>query len=155
MVALLEVFRRKKWLLLAALVLFIVLAILASYLNFYLRIRGFDLEAVERIEYIEYQGEPFSSGIKLKKGISLEEDPSIIGRIREELTLSNRVRVDSQPSNRMLFFYHGDGRILNAYVQGDLLGFDYGRSWIRVQELGGIIDDLKFVELIGVKEDSL
>ena len=55
LVALLEVFRRKKWLLLAALVLFIVLAILASYLNFYLRIRGFDLEAVERIEYIEYQ----------------------------------------------------------------------------------------------------
>ena len=83
------------------------------------------------------------------------QDPSIIGRIREELTLSNRVRVDSQPSNRMLFFYHGDGRILNAYVQGNLLGFDYGRSWIRVQELGGIIDDLKFVELIGVKEDSL
>lgn len=151
----LEVLREKKWWIFGALLLSIVLMVaLVSYFSFYLGIHGFDFEGVERIEYIEYEGEPFSSAIRLKKELFLKEDPSIIQRIQGELTLSNREKVQSQSCNRMLFFYHRDGSILNAYVQGDLLGFDYGSSWIRIQELSTIIDDLTLVERIKVKEGS-
>lgn len=146
---------RKWWLIGGSIILIILLGVMISYLIFHIQIKDYDLDGVERIEYIEYEGVPFSSSIKLKKALSLKEDASIMDRIKKELKLSNSTSGSIEQSSRMLFFYHRDGSILNAYVQEELLGFDYGSKWIRISGLDSIINNLEVVELIQVKEGNI
>ena len=114
-----------------------------------------ELNKVERIEYVEYEGIAFSSPIKIKKVLLIENNKTILDDLIEEIHLMDRKKNPIQKCNKILFFYHGNGKVFNAYVENDLLGFNYGDQWLRVDQLDHIIEDMNLVEPLKIKSDSI
>lgn len=147
----------RKWWVVGGLFLIIVLVIgmlLPTWL-FKWQISRMELDKVERVEYIEYEGNAFSSPIKIKKALSIEKNRTILDNLIEGINVIDRKKNDSQLCNKILFFYHSNGEIFNAYVEEDLLGFNYGDKWLRVEKLNYIIEDMNLVESMRIKEDNI
>lgn len=121
-------------------ILFIIL-FLIPFIRIQLHITGLRLINIDKIEYVQYEGDAFESNIISKKKLSYDIDQE---KMRELLKNINNgtihIYIHSDRSSQMLFFYLKDGRIINAFIDKDRLGFDYGKSWIKVKDLGKILE---------------
>lgn len=146
----------RKWWLVGGIFLIIAMVIgmrLPTWV-FKWQISKMDLDKVERVEYIEYEGNAFSSPIRIKKALSIE-NKTILDSLIEGIYDIDRKKNNIQYCNKILFFYHSNGEIYNAYVEGDLLGFNYGDKWLRVEKLDYIIEDMNLVETLKINEDNI
>ena len=149
--------KQKKWWMVGVIVfiLILVVGLLFPKWVFKWQIGKMELNKVERVEYIEYEGTAFSSPIKIKKVLSIENNKTILDDLIEEIYLMDRKKNSIQQCNKILFFYHSNGKIFNAYIENDLLGFNYGNQWLRVEQLNHIIEDMHLVEPLKIKSDSI
>ncbi len=149
--------KSRKWWIVGGVFLIIALVIGMLLPNWILKwqINKMELDKVERVEYIEYEGNAFSSPIKIKKDLSLEKNKIILDNLIKGINEIDRKKYESQQCNKILFFYHSNGEIFNAYVEEDLLGFNYGDKWLRVEKLNYIIEDMNLVESIRIKEENI
>ena len=114
------------------------------------------LEDVLKIVYVEYEGKPLSSPVKSKKYCILDEDDQLV-RTFLKLYKDGDINVaePAEESSSMLFFYLEDGAVVNAYVAGDVLGFQYGKYWIKVDGVDSIISSMETLEHMSVEKLSI
>lgn len=155
--AALEFVKQKKSWLIAGLVILLILMAVFFLPNWILKgqIKKMQLSEIERVEYVEYTDAAFSSPIKIKKVLSTGKDKTILDNLIEEIDLVKREKSHPPQGNKVLFFYHSNGEIFNAYVEDNLLGFHYGNYWLQVERLNLIIEDMYIVEPLKIKSDSM
>lgn len=145
----------RKWWIICCLALSILLvSVFIPRWLFKFHIGKMGLEKVERIEYVEYEGDPFCSSIKIKKVASRGDNRNTINDFLDKISRVNKKERAMNNSNKVLFFYYDNGKILNAYIKDNYLGFNYGKTWLEIKELENTIDSMNFVELLKFKNDG-
>ncbi len=151
-----DFFRLRKWQIIGSIILLILVGgIFLPRWMFKLQINKMELDKVERVEYVEYEGDPFCSAIKIKKVANRGDNGSTIENFIGKISTVNKQEEARSNSKKVMFFYYDNGEVLNAYIKEDCLGFNYGKKWLRVKGLGNFInsmnplDRIKFINDIG------
>ncbi len=101
----------------------------ASYLQGkYLSLRVFD-KKIDAIEVIEYEKEPFRSGVKSG---SIVTDNTVLDKFSNELNRQKISTVVKNTSNTVLFITFEDDSKNIAYYDNGKVGLNYGKVWLDV-----------------------
>ena len=97
--------KQKKWWMIGVIVFILMLAVglLFPKWAFKWQIGKMELNKVERIEYVEYEGIAFSSPIKIKKVLLIENNKTILDDLIEDIHLMDRKKNIIQICNKILF----------------------------------------------------
>ena len=128
--------------------IFIILVFVpfVSSQNNYLAL-GLNDKKITKIEYVEYKDEPFRSVIKQKKEI-IDNDELFNSFIKKANMQDVVLFGNPEYSKETLFIHFSDDTSINAFLDGDKIGFDYGKVWIRNNEASKIIKNMKDTKLV-------
>lgn len=146
----------KKRLVLCFGVLIIALSIwLGPFVAARVELSNLKIEDVSKIIYVQYEDKPLSSKVKSKKFITAVDDEkqmkNFVSMFQEgDIQLTH---IDKKTSD-MLFLYFEDDRVVNAYVVGDYLGFQYGKYWVELKNIDSFITSMEQINDVEVKELS-
>lgn len=110
---------------------------------------------IDKIVYAKYEGQPLSTKIK-----ELKETDS---GAKEEIVLFSdifdKASIKLYPNkhvttSEMVFIYLKDGRVENAYVVDEMLGFKYGEYWVEAKGFNSFLRTMNIKDPIEIKELS-
>ncbi len=108
---------------------------------------GLNDKKITKIEYVQYKDEPFRSVIKQKKEIT--DNDELFNAFVKKANMQDVVLFNNPKySKETLFIHFSDDTSLNAFLDGNKIGFDYGKVWIRNDEATKIIENMKNTNLI-------
>lgn len=118
-----------------------LLAVLVPFGVQQIRLDRLDISGKEIVsaELIVYAGDAFSSNIVAGKVIT---DSEVIDNIYSQLNMKKISLYNPTASSTVLFITFADGSVMDCFVNGDNIGFDYGRVWVKVDGFGNIVDDI-------------
>ena len=113
------------------------------------------IEEVSEIIYAKYEKDPLSSEIVEKKYCSKADSESTVEKFVKSFH-NGKIKTwqSDKVSSEMLFLYFEDDTVVNAYILGDKIGFQYGKYWVDMDDMEGFLLSMKPVERIEVKELS-
>ena len=98
----------------------------------YLKLGLFD-EDILSVTLVEYEGEPFRSGIDNEKKYT---DAHRLNRIKDALNGQQTVLTADRVTSRVLFIEYRSGETLTVMLYEDALGLEYGRICFRSEDIG-------------------
>lgn len=114
---------------LAAVGILLLFIAYASYLQSkYLSLGLFD-KKIAAVEIIEYEKEPFRSGVKNGAIIT---DIGTLDLLMRELNSQKICPVPENPANTVLFITFEDNTKINAYYADGKIGLNYGSVWLNI-----------------------
>lgn len=135
--------------------LLIILSVVMPFIKVKSGITDLSLKEINKIIYAKYEVEPLASDIQILK----EADSQQNKEIDEFKNMMDNGKVKIYPSevstSEMIFIYLEDGRVVNAYVNNDMLGFNYGKYWITLDGVQSWIDNMEIRDKIKVKDQGL
>ena len=102
----------------------------------YLKLGLFD-EDILSVTLVEYEGEPFRSGIAYEKKYS---DSLLLKRIKDVLNCQQAVTLADRDTNRVLFIEYGNREKLTVMLYEDALGLEYGSICFSAEDIGTIFE---------------
>ncbi len=94
----------------------------------YLSLGLFD-KKIAAVEIIEYEKEPFRSGVKNGAIIT---DIGTLDLLMRELNSQKICPVPENPANTVLFITFEDNTKINAYYADGKIGLNYGSVWLNI-----------------------
>ncbi|MBF7097205.1 hypothetical protein [Alkalibacter mobilis] len=141
---------KKVWVVIVVAALLISAAVMAPMIINRIKFNELGLEKTKSVTFLTYSKDPFSSSVISSK---------ILGSKGKSLELSKAVMNGRIPlykkgtkGRELLFFHLKDGKSVSAYVDGEWLGFNYGRLWIEAEGLDTYYKLMEEEELVEIKE---
>ena len=97
----------------------------------YLKLGLFDEEIIS-VTLVEYEGEPFRSGISYEKKYL---DSALFNSIKDTLNAQRVVLPADRNTNRVLFIEYRSSETLTVMLYEDALGLEYGRICFRAEDI--------------------
>lgn len=114
------------------------------------------VEDVSKIVYVQYEDMPLSSEVKSKRVITVADNKAGVQDFLKLFQDSDVIlRQSNKKTSDMIFLYFVDDSVVNAYVVGDILGFQYGKYWVDMKDIDGFIMQMIPLENIEVKPKTL
>ncbi|MFZ7131623.1 MAG: hypothetical protein ACOWWR_04635 [Eubacteriales bacterium] len=126
---------RKGKVVLVFVLLGIALLIVMPFIKNSIGIANLSIHHVEKIVYVKYEGEPFSSKVQVLKEYDHKNKDEI--EKFEDMIEQGRVKFypEKKSTSEMFFLYLEDGRVENAFIVDNMVGFAYGEYWISLQDI--------------------
>lgn len=105
-----------------------------------------EINNIQSIEYVEYENQLFSSVVLMHR---YTQDTQLI---YEFATAFNNGKIElyykQKNASSVLIIKTETGKTIYAYIQSDIVGFDYGNINIQIQNLNELIMQIPQVDLV-------
>lgn len=139
----------KKGLIIICIFLIIEASVFLPVLYKKIQYNNLEINNIQSIEYVEYENELFSSVVLSHR---YTQDTQIID---EFINASDNGKIKpyyrQKDAVSILIIKTENGKTLYVYVQSDIVGFDYGKVNIQIQNLDNLIMQIPQVDLVTMK----
>ncbi|MFA0815660.1 MAG: hypothetical protein ACC608_07695 [Anaerofustis sp.] len=110
----------------------IILLVFSFYQSVYLSLHIYDKQ-IESIRMVSYEGEAFIGSVQKDRVLTETEDSFHF--IMRQMNYNRVCLVHPKECESIAFITFSDGSSMNAYVDRNMLGLDYGKVWLYVDDL--------------------
>jgi len=115
------------------------------------------IEDVSKIIYVQYEDMPLTSEVKNKRTLTAVNDEK---QLKDFVSMFQEGDVklkatDTKTSDMLFLYFEEDDRVVNAYVVGDSLGFQYGKYWVELNDIDSLITSMEQLNNVEVQDLTL